>query len=164
VPLQIRQRFIQVAERDKLAAVEELVRSEPGYNRVLVFRRMKIGADRLAAAMQRRGYAARALHGDLPQGERNRVLEDFRAGRLRFLIATNVAARGLDIHDVSHVLNYDLPETPEEYVHRIGRTGRAGKAGTAISFVAEWDCEAFEAIKAHLGDALQEHKLSLYGE
>ena len=71
--------------------------------------------------MQRRGYVAKALHGDLPQGERNRVLDDFRSGRIRFLIATNVAARGLDIEGVSHVLNFDLPDTAEEYVHRIGR-------------------------------------------
>ncbi len=164
IPAQIRQYYAYVAERDKLAALEELIRAEPGYTRVLIFRRMKIKVDHLAQAMQRKGYPARALHGDLPQGERNRVLEDFRAGRIRFLIATNVAARGLDIRDVSHVLNYDLPETVEEYTHRIGRTGRAGKDGTAISFVAEWDIEAFEAIKAALGDALQEKPLAIYGD
>lgn len=164
IPKGIKQSFIHVAERDKLEAVEELVHSEQGYDRVLVFRRMKVSADRLANAMQRKGYSARALHGDLPQGERNRVLDDFRSGRIRFLIATNVAARGLDISDVSHVLNYDLPETPEEYLHRIGRTGRAGKAGTAISFVAEWDFEPFEAIKKQMGDTLVERPLQLYGE
>lgn len=162
IPEQIRQSFVHVAERDKLDAVEELVKAEEGYDRVLVFRRMKISADRLADQMKRRGYSARALHGDLPQGERNRVLEDFRSGRIRFLVATNVAARGLDIKDVSHVLNYDLPETPEEYVHRIGRTGRAGKVGTAISFVAEWDLSSFEAIKEHVGDMLEERRLALY--
>jgi ATP-dependent RNA helicase DeaD len=164
IPSQIRQQYVQVAERDKLDALEELVKSEPGYDRVLVFRRMKVTADRLAEAMRRRGHQARALHGDLPQGERNRVLEDFRSGRIRFLVATNVAARGLDIRDVSHVLNYDLPETVEEYTHRIGRTGRAGKHGTAISFVGEWDFEAFEAIKLQLGDALKERTLAIYGE
>jgi len=163
IPSQIRQQYTQVAERDKLDALEELVKSEPGYDRVLIFRRMKVTSDRLAEAMQRRGLSVRALHGDLPQGERNRVLDDFRNGRIRFLVATNVAARGLDIRDVSHVLNYDLPETVEEYTHRIGRTGRAGKQGTAISFVGEWDFEAFEAIKLHVGDALAERKLALYG-
>jgi ATP-dependent RNA helicase DeaD len=162
IPTQIRQEYVQVAERDKLAAVEELIHTEPGYDRVLVFRRMKITADRLAQQMQRKGLSARALHGDLPQAERNRVLEDFRAGRIRFLVATNVAARGLDIRDVSHVLNFDLPETADEYTHRIGRTGRAGKAGTAISFVAEWDFEPFEAIKSHVGGALHERELKLY--
>jgi len=162
IPTQIRQEFVQVAERDKLAAVEELIQTEPGYDRVLVFRRMKITADRLAQQMQRKGLSARALHGDLPQAERNRVLEDFRAGRIRFLVATNVAARGLDIRDVSHVLNFDLPETADEYTHRIGRTGRAGKAGTAISFVAEWDYEPFEAIKSHVGASLHERELKLY--
>ncbi len=163
IPPQIRQQYVYVAERDKLAALEELVHHEPGYERVLVFRRMKVLADQLAGTMHGKGYNARALHGGLPQGERNRVLEDFRTGRIRFLVATNVAARGLDIPDVSHVLNFDLPETPEEYVHRIGRTGRAGRQGTAISFVAEWDFDAFEAIKAHVGDALRERKLMLYG-
>ena len=162
IPTQIRQSYINVAERDKLEALEELTRAEPGYDRVLVFRRMKIHSDRLAEAMRRKGYSVRALHGDLPQSERNRVLEDFKAGRIQFLVATNVAARGLDISDVSHVLNYDVPDTAEEYVHRIGRTGRAGKVGTAISFVAEWDFEAFEAIKAHVGDALTERPLNLY--
>jgi ATP-dependent RNA helicase DeaD len=146
-----------------LDALDKLVKEESDYDRVLVFRRMKITSDRLAESMQRRGYVAKALHGDLPQGERNRVLDDFRSGRIRFLIATNVAARGLDIDGVSHVLNYDLPDTPEEYVHRIGRTGRAGRAGTAISFVSEWDYEVFGAIKDRAGDGLVERDLGLYG-
>ena len=163
VPSQIRQNFVNVAERDKLDALDKLVKEESDYDRVLVFRRMKITSDRLAESMQRRGYVAKALHGDLPQGERNRVLDDFRSGRIRFLIATNVAARGLDIDGVSHVLNYDLPDTPEEYVHRIGRTGRAGRAGTAISFVSEWDYEVFGAIKDRAGDGLVERDLGLYG-
>jgi ATP-dependent RNA helicase DeaD len=162
IPSQIEQSYVQVAERDKFEAFEELVKADPGYTRVLVFRRMKVTSDRLAQHMQRKGYSARALHGDLPQGERNRVLEDFRSGKIRFLVATNVAARGLDISDVTHVLNYDLPETPEEYTHRIGRTGRAGKDGTAISFVGEWDFESFAAIKERAGDSLKERTLALY--
>jgi superfamily II DNA/RNA helicase len=162
VPTQIRQSFVTVAERDKLEALDRLVKSEGDYDRVLVFRRMKIYADRLAEAMQRRGYVARALHGDLPQGERNRVLDDFRSGKIRFLIATNVAARGLDIEGVSHVLNFDLPDTPEEYVHRIGRTGRAGRQGTAVTFVSEWDFEAFEPIRERGGPGLIERDLGLY--
>ena len=163
IPSTIQQSYVQVAERDKLDALDELAKSEPGYTRVLVFRRMKVSVDRLAESMRRKGLSVRALHCDLPQTERNRVLEDFKAGRIQFLVATNVAARGLDIRDVTHVLNYDMPDTPEEYVHRIGRTGRAGKAGTSISFVAEWDFQAFELIKAAVGDALQERHLNLYG-
>jgi ATP-dependent RNA helicase DeaD len=163
IPDTIRQGYVQVAERDKLDALEELARTEPNYTRVLVFRRMKVTSDRLAEAMRRKRFSVRALHGDLPQAERNRVLEAFKAGQIQFLVATNVAARGLDIQDVTHVLNYDMPDTPEEYVHRIGRTGRAGKVGTSISFVAEWDFQAFEAIKAAVGDALQERHLDLYG-
>ncbi len=162
VPTQIRQTYVTVAERDKLEALDRLVKTEGDYDRVLVFRRMKIYADRLAEAMQRRGYVARALHGDLAQSERNRVLDDFRAGRVRFLIATNVAARGLDIEGVSHVLNFDLPDTPEEYVHRIGRTGRAGREGTAVTFVSEWDFEAFGPIKERAGTGLIERDLGLY--
>ena len=162
VPSQIRQSFVTVAERDKLEALDRLVKLEGDYDRVLVFRRMKVYADRLAEAMQRRGYVARALHGDLPQGERNRVLDDFRSGKIRFLIATNVAARGLDIEGVSHVLNFDLPDTAEEYVHRIGRTGRAGRDGTAVTFVSEWDFEAFEPIRERAGAGLVERDLGLY--
>jgi ATP-dependent RNA helicase DeaD len=162
VPSQIRQSFVTVAERDKLEALNRLVKLEGDYDRVLVFRRMKVYADRLAEAMQRRGYVAKALHGDLPQGERNRVLDDFRSGRIRFLIATNVAARGLDIEGVSHVLNFDLPDTAEEYVHRIGRTGRAGRDGTAVTFVSEWDFEAFEPIRERAGAGLVERDLGLY--
>ena len=163
IPTTITQSYVQVAERDKLDALEELARSEPNYSRVLVFRRMKVTSDRLAEAMRRKGFSVRAMHGDLPQGERNRVLEAFKNGEIQFLVATNVAARGLDIQDVTHVLNYDMPDTAEEYVHRIGRTGRAGKSGTSISFVAEWDFQAFEAIKAHVGEALKERHLDLYG-
>ena len=162
VPSQIRQSYVTVAERDKLEALDRLVKLEGDYDRVLVFRRMKVYADRLAEAMQRRGYVARALHGDLPQGERNRVLDDFRSGKIRFLIATNVAARGLDIQGVSHVLNFDLPDTAEEYVHRIGRTGRAGRDGTAVTFVSEWDFEAFEPIRERAGVGLVERELGLY--
>ena len=162
VPSQIRQSYVTVAERDKLEALDRLVKLEGDYDRVLVFRRMKVYADRLAEAMQRRGYVARALHGDLPQGERNRVLDDFRSGKIRFLIATNVAARGLDIEGVSHVLNFDLPDTAEEYVHRIGRTGRAGRDGTAVTFVSEWDFEAFEPIRERAGVGLVERELGLY--
>jgi superfamily II DNA/RNA helicase len=162
VPSQIRQSYVTVAERDKLEALDRLVKLEGDYDRVLVFRRMKVYADRLAEAMQRRGYVAKALHGDLPQGERNRVLDDFRSGRIRFLIATNVAARGLDIEGVSHVLNFDIPDTAEEYVHRIGRTGRAGRDGTAVTFVSEWDFETFGPIRERAGVGLVERELGLY--
>jgi superfamily II DNA/RNA helicase len=99
----------------------------------------------------------------MSQSVREKTMRDFRAGDLSVLVATNVAARGLDISDVSHVLNYDLPQNAEEYVHRIGRTGRAGRQGTAVTFVAEWDGEMFEEIRQRFGASLQELDLDLYG-
>ena len=101
--------------------------------------------------MRDEGYKAAALHGDLRQGVRNRTLDQLRNGKIQFLVATDVAARGIDICDVSHVINYDLPRFCEDYVHRIGRTGRAGKSGTAISFVLPTDFRHLQSIERYLG-------------
>ena len=103
-------------------------------DRVLVFTRTKHGADRVVRALQKAGFAAEAIHGNKSQNQRERVLDDFRGGKLRILVATDIAARGIDVDGVSHVINYDLPNIPESYVHRIGRTARAGADGVAISF------------------------------
>ena len=103
-----------------------------------------------------------AIHGDVTQAQRDAVMGRFRARRLRVLVATNLAARGLDIPAVSHVVNYDMPDNVEEYIHRIGRTARMGRPGTAITFVSEWDFEMLEAIKAHVGDDLKGERLALY--
>jgi ATP-dependent RNA helicase RhlE len=111
----------------------ELLRAEP-IDRALVFTRTKHGADKVVRALAKAGLAAEAIHGNKSQPQRERVLAAFRAGRVRTLVATDIAARGIDIDGVSHVLNYDLPNIPESYVHRIGRTGRAGADGVAISF------------------------------
>ena len=91
----------------------------------------------------------------MSQAQREAVMNRFRSGRLRILVATNVAARGLDIPAVSHVVNYDMPSNLEEYVHRIGRTARMGRHGTAITFVSEWDFDMLDTIHAHIGDDLQ---------
>ena len=104
--------------------------------RALVFTRTKHGADRLAKAVDRAGVSVAAIHGDKRQGQRDRALAAFKASEIKVLVATDVAARGLDIPDVKHVYNYDLPNVPEAYVHRIGRTARAGKDGAAIAFCA----------------------------
>jgi superfamily II DNA/RNA helicase len=104
-------------------------------NQAIVFTSTKRAADELALDLHSKGFAAAALHGDMNQGARNRTIEALRRGRLRVLVATDVAARGIDVHGVSHVINYDLPRQAEDYVHRIGRTGRAGRSGTAISLV-----------------------------
>ena len=101
----------------------------------IVFCRTKKGADELTASLVARGYMAEALHGDLSQVQRDRVMKKFRESKLEILVATDVAARGLDIDHVTHVVNYDIPQDPESYVHRIGRTGRAGRKGTAITFI-----------------------------
>jgi superfamily II DNA/RNA helicase len=101
---------------------------------VLVFTRTKHGADKVVRALQKAGHSADAIHGNKSQNQRERVLAAFRDGKLRTLIATDIAARGIDVDGVSHVVNYDLPNIPESYVHRIGRTARAGADGIAISF------------------------------
>ncbi|CQR74669.1 DEAD-box ATP-dependent RNA helicase CshA [Sporomusa ovata DSM 2662] len=120
--------------RDKLDGLCRVLDSET-VGRVIIFCRTKKGVDDLVASLSARGYISDALHGDLSQAQRDRVMKKFRDGKLDILIATDVAARGLDIDDITHVINYDIPQDPESYVHRIGRTGRAGKKGVAITFI-----------------------------
>ena len=130
----VEQRYYLVNEKDKLAALTRLFEMED-VTRGLIFVRTKAGAGQLAADLNSRGYPAEAIHGDLDQKAREQVLNGFRQDRSHVLVATDVAARGLDIDDISHVFNYDLPPDSEIYVHRVGRTARAGKAGIAISLV-----------------------------
>lgn len=113
---------------------------------VLVFTRTKHGADRVARDLTRAGFPAQSIHGDKSQGARQAALATFKEGRCRVLVATDIAARGIDIEELSHVVNFDIPEVPETYVHRIGRTGRAGLDGTAISFCTADEREDFEHI------------------
>jgi len=129
----IDQRVVHVDRAGKPALLVELLRREP-IDRALIFTRTKRGADKAVRALAKAGLAAAAIHGNKSQNQRERVLADFRAGRLRTLVATDIAARGLDVDGISHVVNYDLPHVPESYVHRIGRTARAGADGVAISF------------------------------
>jgi ATP-dependent RNA helicase DeaD len=159
----IDQVYCEVLEDDKLRAIRRLLRLHDADSRLLVFRRTQRGVDWLVRRLQENGVKAEGIHGALSQPQRERTMRDFRAGKVKLLVATNVAARGLDISDVSHVLNYDLPQNPEEYVHRIGRTGRAGRTGVAITFVAEWDGEVVELIRKRVGRNLRELDLELYG-
>jgi len=129
----IAQRVIMTEKALKPALLAEMLRSE-AIDRVLVFTRTKHGADKVVRALNKGGIAAEAIHGNKSQNQRERVLSSFRSGKLRTLIATDIAARGIDVDGVSHVVNYDLPNIPESYVHRIGRTARAGAEGVAISF------------------------------
>ena len=120
----------------------------------IIFSSTKRGADDLAHSLRNEGYAASALHGDMKQGARNRALTNMRRGKLRFLVATDVAARGIDVTGISHVINFDLPRFAEDYVHRIGRTGRAGAEGTAISFALPDDMRHLERIERYTGQSV----------
>lgn len=120
--------------RDKLDGLCRVLETETN-DRVIIFCRTKKGVDELTSSLQARGFMADGLHGDLTQAQRDRVMKKFREQHLEILVATDVAARGLDIEHVTHVINYDVPQDPESYVHRIGRTGRAGRKGIAITFI-----------------------------
>jgi superfamily II DNA/RNA helicase len=129
----IDQRVIHLDAGAKPEVLSEILRAEK-VNRALVFTRTKHGADKVVRSLNKSGIAAEAIHGNKSQNQRERVLAAFREGRVRTLVATDIAARGIDVDGVSHVINYDLPNIPESYVHRIGRTARAGADGIAISF------------------------------
>jgi ATP-dependent RNA helicase RhlE len=128
----VAQSVVFVAHRQKHAVLERMLRRD-GVERALVFTRTKRGANRLSEHLERSGIQSAAIHGNKSQGARERALHDFRRGVTRVLVATDVAARGIDVDGVSHVFNFDLPNVAESYVHRIGRTGRAGAAGSAVS-------------------------------
>jgi ATP-dependent RNA helicase RhlE len=133
----IEQRMMYVERNDKLALLERLFQGKE-VSRALVFTRTKHGANKLVKILDRQGIRSQAIHGNKAQTARQKALEDFKAGRVRVLVATDIAARGIDVEGISHVINYEIPNIPETYVHRIGRTARAGSAGVAVSFC---DCE-----------------------
>jgi ATP-dependent RNA helicase DeaD len=142
------QYFVEVPDREKPdALVNVLQRERPG--QAIVFVRTKIGVDRLARRLGDAGVRAKTLHGDMTQGQRDGVMIAFKDGRERLLVATDVAARGLDIRGVSHIVNYDVPNSPDIYVHRIGRTGRAGESGRAITIITPRQRRELEAIERH---------------
>ena len=130
----VEQRYVLVNKKDKLSALTRIFEIE-ALSRALVFVSTRAGTSELVAALEERGFPSAALNGDLSQSAREDVMSRFRRNQITTLVATDVAARGLDIDDISHVFNYDLPQDPELYVHRIGRTARAGKTGIAISFL-----------------------------
>ena len=143
----IDQRFCLVNQHDKLAALTRMFEVEE-ITSALVFARTRAGTNELASELMARGYSAEVLNGDLSQEAREQTLKRFRENKLRVLVATDVAARGLDISNISHVFNYDLPDDSEIYVHRIGRTGRAGKSGIAITLVAPSERRQLRQIEA----------------
>ena len=147
--LEVDHRFVSVTPDNKLERLIEELASERGL--VLVFVRTKRGADRLVQKLTRANVSAAALHGDMSQGQRERSLERFRSGKVKTLIATDVAARGLDLDDITHVINFDPPEDDKGYVHRVGRTGRAGRAGNGITFVLPEQQADVSRVAARLG-------------
>ncbi|MFF2018198.1 DEAD/DEAH box helicase [Paenibacillus sp. NPDC058177] len=150
----IDQAYIEVPERQKFEALSRLIDMESP-DLAIVFGRTKRRVDELAEALQKRGYSADGLHGDLSQNQRDAVMRKFRDGSIDVLVATDVAARGLDVSGVTHVINFDLPQDPESYVHRIGRTGRAGKEGTAWSFVTPREMDHL-----HLIERVTRHRIT----
>lgn len=152
-PKEIEQKLFFVHEFDKDALLVKLI-PEMEMSSVVIFTRTRMRADWVFDRLSEANVEAEAIHGDVSQIKRERTLRKFRNGELRILVATDVAARGLDIPVVSHVINYDLPNTPEEYVHRIGRTGRAGRSGVALTFVTEDERHMVRDIERIIGKQL----------
>ncbi len=150
----ISQRVLFVERGAKPALLRELLR-DPAAERVLVFTRTKHGANRVAQQLDRAGVASAAIHGNKSQGARQRALADFKDARVRVLVATDIAARGIDIDGISHVINLDVPNEPESYVHRIGRTARAGAAGIALSLCDTEERPYLRAIERLTGTRLE---------
>jgi ATP-dependent RNA helicase RhlE len=137
----------------KTALLAQLLRAE-GMDSVLVFTRTKHGADRVVRQLEHEGISATAMHADKTQAQRTKALADFKAGRIRVLVATDIAQRGLDISGISHVINYDVPQQPEDYVHRIGRTGRAEASGDAFTFMAPDEIAMVRTIERMIGEPI----------
>jgi superfamily II DNA/RNA helicase len=142
----------------RTSLLRHLLQTE-GWTRVLVFVATQYATEAVALKLRRAGLTAEPLHGDLAQGTRSRTLADFKEGRLRVLVATDLAGRGLDIAELEAVVNYDLPRSPADYVHRIGRTGRAGQTGVAVSFVSAATDAHFRLIERRHGLALERERL-----
>lgn len=155
----IQQRSIAVDPERRTQLLRHLIQHH-GWERTLVFVATKYATEHVALKLQRLGFAARALHGDLSQGARTQALADFKAGRVRVLIATDVAARGIDVVDLSAVVNFDLPRSTADYVHRIGRTGRAGASGVAVSFVSPATEAHFRLIEKRNRFRLERERIS----
>ncbi len=158
----VEQTVYPVAAHSKMVLLLDLLEREK-FERVLVFTRTKRGADRLAHVLEKREHRSNRIHGDRSQSQREAALRSFKSGHTRVLVATDVAARGIDIDSVSHVINYDIPEAPEDYVHRIGRTGRAGKTGRAITLVTAGEEHTMRAIEKLTGQRVERVLLPDFG-
>ncbi|WP_114239181.1 DEAD/DEAH box helicase [Dyella sp. C9] len=154
----IRQRYWFVSGMHKLDAMTRILEAEP-FDAMIIFARTKQATEELAEKLQARGLAAAAINGDIAQAQRERVIQQLKDGKLDILVATDVAARGLDVDRISHVMNYDIPYDTESYVHRIGRTGRAGRSGEAILFVTPREKGMLRAIERATRQPIEEMKL-----
>ncbi|HZV82526.1 MAG TPA: helicase-related protein, partial [Geobacteraceae bacterium] len=155
----VNQAIYEVEKSRKREMLSLLIR-KGGWNQVLVFARTRYGADKLTEELNLDGIRAAAIHSNKSQSIRTRTLAEFRKGEWRVLVATDVAARGLDIERLPHVVNYDLPQVPEDYVHRIGRTGRAGEEGVALSLVSREERSLLQAIEKLLKQAIPRQELA----
>jgi ATP-dependent RNA helicase RhlE len=150
----VEQKFVMTTDEGKLRELDRILRSEPGS--IFIFVRSKLGVDRLWRMLSRKGFNdATRLHSDLRQKDREQSLEDFKNGQYRVMIATDVAGRGIHVEGVSHVVNYDLPRDPEDYVHRIGRTGRAEATGKATSLITAKDSEFLRELEKMIGRRIE---------
>src|SRR4051794_18140708 len=147
--------YVEVGDREKPEALARVLKAERP-EQAIIFVRTKIGADRLQRSLNDKGVRVKALHGDMSQGSRDGVMIAFKDGRERLLVATDIAARGLDISGVSHVVNYDMPNSPDVYVHRIGRTGRVGRWGRAITLVTPRQSRDLDAVRKHANTEIHE--------
>jgi len=151
----IAQAFLEVPAKEKAERLVKLLKTE-GPEQAIIFTRTKIGASKLERTLKDRGLDVKALHGDLSQGVRDGVMISFKDHRVKLLVATDIAARGLDIEHVTHVINYDVPNSSEVYVHRIGRTGRVGRTGRAITLVTPAQREEIDRIERDVKTTIDE--------
>lgn len=158
----VKQMYYEVAEQDKFKGLTEILSSDADARKTLIFCRTQIGVDILARRLSKENFNANAIHGGLSQIQRDKVISSYRLGKSQILVATNVAARGLDIPDIGYVINYNMPGNIEEYIHRIGRTGRIGNLGTSITFVGEDDFELMDLIKKKFEANIEKGRLLLY--
>ena len=154
----IRQRYWWVSGMHKLDALTRILEVEP-FDGMIVFARTKAATEELADKLQARGLAAAAINGDMQQAAREKTIQQLKDGKLDILVATDVAARGLDVERISHVLNYDIPYGTESYVHRLGRTGRAGRSGDAILFVTPREKGMLRSIERATRQPIEEMQL-----
>lgn len=150
--------YFEVRESDKFDALTRIIDVENDFYGI-VFCRTKVAVDQLVNNLLERGYAAEGLHGDVSQGQREKILRKFKNRHATIMVATDVAARGIDVSNLSHVINYSLPQDPESYVHRIGRTGRAGNEGTAITFISSSEYRQFQAMQKQVKTSIRKETL-----